>query len=161
MTTELKRSTYFLHQTDKSHHCFNQCLVPNHFPNYNDPVYWSISTSMAKSSNGNIFRVTGPVTGEFPSQRPVTRSFDVLFYRRLNKRLGKQSRRLWFEMPSRRSLGRHSVFMNWWIFCFMTRWNWFLINVINSFLCIINLVEAFDHGPFLIKWFSWDWDMNK
>ena len=35
------------------------------------------------SSNGNIFRVTGPwarnwpVTGEFPTQRPVTRSFDV------------------------------------------------------------------------------------
>ena len=35
------------------------------------------------SSNGNIFRVTGSlcveVTGEFPSQRPVTRSFDVFF----------------------------------------------------------------------------------
>ena len=29
------------------------------------------------SSNGNIFRVTGPLCGEFPSQRPVTRGFDV------------------------------------------------------------------------------------
>ena len=35
------------------------------------------------SSNGNIFRVTGPlrgksqVTGGFPSQRPMTQSFDV------------------------------------------------------------------------------------
>ena len=28
-----------------------------------------------------------PVTGEFPAQRPVTRSFDVLFDLRLNKRL--------------------------------------------------------------------------
>ena len=28
----------------------------------------------------------------FPSQRPVTRSFDVLFHQRLNKRLNKQSR---------------------------------------------------------------------
>ena len=28
-----------------------------------------------------------PVTGEFPSQRPVTRSFDVFFDLRLNKRL--------------------------------------------------------------------------
>ena len=37
------------------------------------------------SSNGNIFRVTGPVTGEFPSQRPVTRSFAVFFDLRLNK----------------------------------------------------------------------------
>ena len=32
-----------------------------------------------------------PVTGEFPSQRPVTRSFDVFFDLRLNKRLSKQS----------------------------------------------------------------------
>ena len=31
-----------------------------------------------------------PVTGEFPSQRPVTRSFDVFFKLRLNKRLSKQ-----------------------------------------------------------------------
>ena len=30
-----------------------------------------------------------PITGEFPSQRPVTRSFDVLFDLRLNKRLSK------------------------------------------------------------------------
>ena len=28
-----------------------------------------------------------PVTGEFPSQRPVTRSFDASFDLRLNKRL--------------------------------------------------------------------------
>ena len=32
---------------------------------------------MMTSSNGNIFRVTGHF-GEFPAQRPVTRSFDVL-----------------------------------------------------------------------------------
>ena len=30
-----------------------------------------------------------PVTGEFPSQKPVTRSFDVFFDLRLNKRLSK------------------------------------------------------------------------
>ena len=41
------------------------------------------------------------VTGLFPSQRPVTRSFDVLFDLSLNKRLNKQSRRMWFETPSR------------------------------------------------------------
>ena len=39
------------------------------------------------SSNGNIFRVTGPLGGEFaggfPSQRHVTQSFDVLFDLRL------------------------------------------------------------------------------
>ena len=60
------------------------------------------------SSNGNIFRVTGnicagnsPVSGEFPAQRPVTRSFRVFFDLRLNKRLSKQSRGWWFETPSR------------------------------------------------------------
>ena len=47
-----------------------------------------------------------PVTGEFPSQRPVTRSFDVFFDLRLNKRLIRPSRRRWFETPSR-SLWRH------------------------------------------------------
>ena len=50
---------------------------------------------MMTSSNGNIFRVTGPLCGEFtgpgefPTQRPVTRSFDVFFDLRLNKRLSK------------------------------------------------------------------------
>ena len=33
------------------------------------------------------------VTGEFSSQRPVMRNFDVFFDLRLNKRLSKQSRR--------------------------------------------------------------------
>ena len=42
-----------------------------------------------------------PVTGEFPSQRPVTRSFDVFFDLCLNKRLSKQSWVWWFETPSR------------------------------------------------------------
>ena len=64
------------------------------------------------SANGNIFRVTGPLCGEFtgpgefPTQRPVTRRFDVFFDLRLNKRLSKQSWGWWFETPSR-SLWRH------------------------------------------------------
>ena len=64
------------------------------------------------SSNGNIFRVTGPLCGEFtgpgefPAQSPVTRSFNVFFDLRLNKRLSRQSRRRWFETSSS-SLWRH------------------------------------------------------
>ena len=46
------------------------------------------------------------VTGEFPSQRPVTRSFNVFFDLRLNKQLSKHLRRWWFETPSQ-SLWRH------------------------------------------------------
>ena len=47
-----------------------------------------------------------PVHGEFPTQRPVTRSFDVFFDLRLNKRLSKQSWGWWSEKPSS-SLWRH------------------------------------------------------
>ena len=48
---------------------------------------------MMTSSNGNIFRFTGPLCGEFtgpgefPTQMPVTRGFGVFFDLRLNKRL--------------------------------------------------------------------------
>ena len=62
--------------------------------------------SMMTSSNGNIFRVTGPLCGEFrgpgefPTQRPVTRSFDVYFDLPLNKRLSKQPWGWWFETLS-------------------------------------------------------------
>ena len=65
---------------------------------------------MMTSSNGNIFRVTGhlcgefPGPGEFPAQRPVTRNFDVFFDLRLNKGW-------WFETLSC-SLWRH---INGWI----------------------------------------------
>ena len=38
-----------------------------------------------------ICAVNSPVTGEFPAQRPVTRTFDVFLDLRLNKRLSKQS----------------------------------------------------------------------
>ena len=80
---------------------------------------------MMTSSNGNIFRVTdhlcgefaglrwinqmetfsallaicagnSPVSGEFPTQRPVTRSFDVFFDLHPNKRLSKQWWGWWF-----------------------------------------------------------------
>ena len=47
-----------------------------------------------------------PVPGEFPTQRPMTRSFDVLFDLRLNKRLSKQSWGWCFETLSR-PLWRH------------------------------------------------------
>ena len=74
---------------------------------------------MMMSSNGNHFHVTSPlwegnpsVPGGFPSQRPVTRSFDVFFDMRLNKRLNKQLGRWWFETPSR-SLWCHCNVSSW------------------------------------------------
>ena len=57
---------------------------------------------MMTSSNGNSFRVTGHLCGEFigPAQRPVTRSFDILFDPGLNKQLSKQLWGWWFETLS-------------------------------------------------------------
>ena len=111
-----------------------------------------ITVRMMTSSNGNIFRVTSPLCGEFtgpgefPTQRPVTRSFDVFFDLRLNKPLNKQSWGWWFETLSR-SLWRHRndiCMPNWpailninhllevvikWYKCFMfyTRWSYYYI----------------------------------
>ena len=56
-----------------------------------------------------------PVSGEFPSQKPVTRSFDVFFDLRLNKRLSKQPWGWWFETLSW-SLWRHRNVS--WLSCY-------------------------------------------
>ena len=73
--------------------CFKQVTV-------NSLIYLCILFNMMTLSNWNTFRVTGPVTGEFPAQKPVTRSFDVFFDLRLIKRLSEQSWGWWFETPS-------------------------------------------------------------
>ena len=64
---------------------------------------------MMTSSNGNIFRVSGPLWGE-STGRPWRGAF--IFYLRLNKQLSKQSRRRWFETPSR----------SFWHHCNDSRW---------------------------------------
>ena len=54
-----------------------------------------------------------PVTGEFPSQRPVTRTFDVFFDLHLYKQMSKHSWRWWLETPSG-SLWRHCNAYDYW-----------------------------------------------
>ena len=79
------------------------------------PVYWLIWVMQLswwrhqmETFSGLLALCAGnsPVTGEFPSQRPVKRSCDVFFDLRMNKRLSKQSIRRWFETPSH-SLWHH------------------------------------------------------
>ena len=72
-----------------------------------------ISYVMMTSSNGNIYRVTGHLCGEFTGLRWIPRTkasdaelYDVFFDMRLNKRLSKQSWGWWFERLSR-PLWRH------------------------------------------------------
>ena len=68
---------------------------------HNDVIKWKHFPRYWPICEGNP-----PVSGGFPSQRPVTRSFDVFFDLCLNKTLSRQSRRRWFETPSH-SLWRH------------------------------------------------------
>ena len=66
-------------------------------------------------TNGKIFRVTGPLCGEitdpaeFPTQRPVTRNFDVFFDLRLNTRWSKRPWGWWFKTPSWSSWRQYNV----------------------------------------------------
>ena len=69
--------------------------------------------NMITSLNGNIFRVTGPLLGDFNGHRciPLTKASDaellfIFFICAFNKRLSKQSWGWWFDTPSR-SLWRH------------------------------------------------------
>ena len=63
-----------------------------------------ISSALLAICAGN-----SPVPGEFHTQRLVTRSFDVFFDLRPNKRLSKHSWGWWFETPSH-PLWRHRNF---------------------------------------------------
>ena len=103
-------------------------------------IFVDIQLLIMTSSNGNFFRVTGHLCGEFtgpsefPAQWSVTRSFDVFFDLRLNKPLSKQwwgwrfepSRQLWRHCNVRNVLGpcgqRHGVQFAW----SAPSWSWTL-----------------------------------
>ena len=63
-------------------------------------VIWMMTHQMETSALLAMCAANSPVPGEFPTQRPVTRTFDVFFDLRLNKRLSKQCRGWWFETLS-------------------------------------------------------------
>ena len=86
-------------QVPRQRCCRGACQISERYDHCNiQSRGFETSRDMMTSSNGNIFRVTGLLCGEFtgpgefPTQRPVTRSFDVFFDVRLNKRLRKQPR---------------------------------------------------------------------
>ena len=68
----------------------------------------TICYTMMTSSNGNIFRVTGHLSGHrwIPHTKASDSELCCFFYLRLNKRWSKQSRGWWFETLSR-PLWRH------------------------------------------------------
>ena len=106
-----------------------------------------------------------PVPGEFPSQRPVTRSFDIFFNLCLNKPLCKQSRRWWFQTPFR-PLWRHRNVpkmapmqkgFSWDVAFMLPKWL-----VIGTGL--INIRQCMAVGPasclLLVWWIGWVWAMR-
>ena len=80
---------------------------------YQTSVSGLVSIAMVTSWNGNIFRVTGHLYGEFtghwwiPRTKASDAQVDVFFDLRLKERLSKQSLGWWYETPSR-PLWRHS-----------------------------------------------------
>ena len=81
------------------------------YTNPANTIPWEVKWSMMTSSNGNIFRVTGLLCGEFTGHRwiPRTKASDAelwcFLWSALDKRLNKKRHR-WFETQSR-SLWRH------------------------------------------------------
>ena len=74
-----------------------------HARNYaNGRLFWAMMTSSNETFPALLAICVGnsPVTGEFPAQRPMTRSSDVFFDLRLNKQLRKQWWSWWFDTPS-------------------------------------------------------------
>ena len=78
-------------------------------PFLRDVCWIAITECMMTSSNGNIFRVAGPLWGEFtghwwiPRTKASDAEFWCVFYLRLNKRLSnKQSGGWCFDMAAQR-----------------------------------------------------------
>ena len=103
------------------------------------------------SSNGNIFRVTGPLCGEFTDDITNASDAELWCFLWLNKRWSKQSRHWWFETPSR-SLwrpcdelllaNRRSVQCNGWVnktwslkHIYAHTWIWFMLEA-RPFVCV-------------------------
>ena len=82
--------------------------------------YWPYVRGIHRSLLGD-----SPAIGEFPLQRPVTRTFDVFFDLRLNRRLSEQSISRWFETTSH-SLWSHcngNTRLHFVCSCFSIQWS--------------------------------------
>ena len=118
-----------------------------------------------------------PVPGEFPAQRPVTRSFDVFFDLRLNKRLSKQSWGRWFETLSC-PLWRHfngisidyanDPSLHWFVVVILSvlnRFMWTIYTLLGGLLhCHVDYIYDYTCKPDIIlqiirnsecKWYKW------
>ena len=119
-----------------------------------------------------------PATGEFPTQRRVTRSYDVFLDLHPNERLSKQWWGWWFEMPSC-PLWRHCNVMHIFrvLLCMVVVWKIEYIPRIVYIYTVLLCVAVVWHRssspiPFRIslleaimkemgKWITWISDVNE
>ena len=113
-TLKAKLVQYDCHQSLKYMELFwFKIIYHNQFASYESQT-WPTSVEnpwwrhQMKTSSALLALCAGnsPVTGEFPSQRPGKQGFNIFFDLCRNKAFSKQSKRRWFETPSR-SLWRH------------------------------------------------------
>ena len=95
----MSHSTKFRHPQGSSHHTKKS-------------TWWRHQMETFSASQAHCAG-NSSVTDEFPSQRPVTQSFDVFFDPHMNKWLSKQSKRRQFETPSHSLIRRHCQH-SWW-----------------------------------------------
>ena len=115
-----------------------------------------------------IYLGDSPASDEFPTQRPMTRSFDVFFDLCLNKRLRKQSWGWWFETPSR-PLWRHcngfwyillGIFRHHHQKCEFVNVEWRIqyiprnMHTVFALLCFVVVIHwlIFPYPPGLLHW---------
>ena len=117
--------------------------------NHDDVIKWKHFSTLLAICAGNL-----PVPGEFPAQKPVTRSFAVFFHLCPNKRLSKKSWGWWFETPSCplwRHCNAYEYFLIVWFFT--TRYLDFQ-NVETLKLCFLKCLKFFhfdlEHAFWLI-----------
>ena len=112
-----------------SHHCFRVIVFA---PKAKSLYSWWRHKMETFSALLVLCARNSPVPGDFPSQRPVTQSFDVFFDLRQNKRLSKQSWGWWFETPLRPSC-RH---------CNVTNDDLMYWHIYSSKVSVSYLIEA-------------------
>ena len=137
---------------------------------HDDVIKWKISALLALCAGNSPVPLNSP-----PAQRPVTRSFDVFFDLRPNKRLSKQPWGWWFETPSwllwRQYSVIHCTYFSWglwssWIysaslmFCYVTpllllcvKINHFEFNLTIAWSNILSFQQYSTHpAPTLLFW---------
>ena len=148
---------------------FNLDSKTHNFPKsrYNLRKWWGINDPSAKLTTVTWWRHqmetllalcegNSPVTGEFPSQRPVARSFGVFFDLRLNTRLSKPSRCRRFETPSRSLWRQSNDLMMFMVSTFQERWIWFL-----RFIGVLWWLGAGEEvNPYLPSFLHWHFSNN-